>query len=94
MGSVDLPVKKIYIDSAFRRLDSVSASNFKIELPYTVKFNDNTIFYVDDVCIPHTWHTVAALFCSDTFGTFLAFAGLFALCGFIASPWGGLPDLA
>ena len=33
---------------------------FKIELPYTVKFNDNTIFYVDDVCIPHTWHTVEA----------------------------------
>jgi len=54
MGSVDLPVKKIYIDSSFRRLDSVSASNFKIELPYTVKWNDNTIFYVDDVCIPHT----------------------------------------
>ena len=30
----------------------------KIELPYTVTFNDNTIFYVDDVCIPHVWHTV------------------------------------
>ena len=60
MGSIDLPVKKIYVDSSFRRLDSVSASNFKIELPYTVKFNDNTIFYVDDVCIPHTWHTVEA----------------------------------
>ena len=60
MGSIDLPVKKIYIDSSFRRRDSVSASNFKIELPYTVKFNDNTIFYVDDVCIPHTWHTVEA----------------------------------
>ena len=60
MGSIDLPVKKIYVDSSFRRLDSVSASNFKIELPYTVKFNDNTIFYVDDVCIPHSWHTVEA----------------------------------
>jgi len=60
MGSIDLPVKKIYIDSSFRRRDSVSASNFKIELPYTVKFNDNTIFYVDDVCIPHSWHTIEA----------------------------------
>ena len=60
MGSIDLPVKKIYIDSSFRRSDSVSASNFKIELPYTVKFNDNTIFYVDDVCIPHSWHTIEA----------------------------------
>jgi hypothetical protein len=58
MGSNDLPVKKIYIDSKFRRLGSVSTSNFKIELPYTLKFPENTIFYVDDVCIPHAWHTV------------------------------------
>ena len=60
MGSNDLPVKKIYIDSKFRRHDSVSTSNFKIELPYTLKLPDNTIFYVDDVCIPHTWHTIEA----------------------------------
>ncbi len=60
MGSNDLPVKKIYIDSKFRRHDSVSTSNFKIELPYTLKFSDNTIFYVDDVCIPHTWNTIEA----------------------------------
>ena len=58
MGSNDLPVKKIYIDSKFRRHDSVSTSNFKIELPYTVKLPDNTIFHINDVCIPHTWHTV------------------------------------
>ena len=60
MGSNDLPVKKIYIDSKFKRHDSVSTSNFKIELPYTLKFSDNTIFYVDDVCIPHSWHTIEA----------------------------------
>ncbi len=47
MGSNELPVKKIYIDSQFRRHDSVSTSNFKIELPYTLKLPDNTIFYVD-----------------------------------------------
>ncbi len=58
MGSNDLPVKKIYIDSKFRRRDSVSTSNFKIELPYTLKFPENTIFYIDDVSIPHAWHTV------------------------------------
>ena len=57
MGSNDLPIKKIYIDR-FKRHDSISGSNFKIELPYTLKFADNTIFYVDDVCIPHVWHTV------------------------------------
>ena len=60
MGSNDLPVKKIYIDSKFRRHDSVSTSNFKIELPYTLKLSDNTIFCVDDVCIPHTWYTIEA----------------------------------
>ena len=58
MNTNDLPVKKIYIDTKFRRHDSVSTSNFKIELPSTLKFPDNTIFYVDDVCIPHVWHTV------------------------------------
>ena len=58
MASGDLPVKKIYIDSKFRRKDSVSSSNFKIDLPYTLKLGENTVFYVDDVCVPHTWHTV------------------------------------
>ena len=56
----DLPVKKIYIDSKFRRGDSVSSSNFKIDLPETLKLPDNAIFYVDDVCIPHNWYTVEA----------------------------------
>ena len=58
--SKDLPVKKIYIDSKFRRGDSVSSSNFKIDLPETLKLPDNAIFYVDDVCIPHNWYTVEA----------------------------------
>ena len=56
--SKDLPVKKIYIDNKFRRGDSVSSSNFKIDLPQTLKLPDNAIFYVDDVCIPHNWYTV------------------------------------
>ena len=58
MSSNYLPIKKIYIDSKFKRHDSVSNNNFKIELPYTLKMWDNTVFYVDDVCVPHTWHTV------------------------------------
>jgi hypothetical protein len=60
MGSNDLPVKKIYIDSKFKRHDRVSSSNFKIELPYTLKLPDKAIFYGDDVCIPHNWYTVEA----------------------------------
>ena len=57
MGSNSLPVKK-NIDSKFRRPDSVSSSNFRLDLPYTLKLPDNAIFFVDDVAIPHNWYTV------------------------------------
>lgn len=53
-----LPVKKIYCDTKFRRKDSVSTSNFKIDLPETLKLPDNCVFFVDDIAIPVTWHTV------------------------------------
>ena len=57
-----LPLKKIYIDSRDRTPDSKSASNFKIELPYTVQMPENTVFYVTDVCIPHVWNTIGTDF--------------------------------
>ena len=53
-----LPLKKIYVDSRDRTPDSKSASNFKIELPYTVQMPENTVFFVTDVCIPHVWNTI------------------------------------
>ena len=52
--------KKIYIDSKFRSSDSTSSSDFKIELPETMSFQENTVFYLDDICIPHSWDTVIA----------------------------------
>lgn len=55
-----LPVKKIYIDSKFRRADSVSSSNFKIDLPYSVTFPENAVFYIDDISIPNSFYTVEA----------------------------------
>lgn len=55
---MDLPIKKLYIDSAFRTADSKSASSFKIELPQTLTFPDPCIFLIDDICIPHSWYTV------------------------------------
>ena len=57
-----LPQKNIYIDSRDRTPDSKSASNFKIELPYTVRMPENTVFFVTDVCIPHVWKTIEADF--------------------------------
>ena len=44
----------------FLRKDSISYSNFKIDLPQTLKLPDNCVFYIDDVSIPYAWHTVRA----------------------------------
>ena len=53
-----LPVKKIYIDSQFMTSDSVSASNFKFQLPFSINLPKDCIFLIDDVCIPHSWYTI------------------------------------
>ena len=50
--------KKIYIDTKFKAPDSISTSDFKIELSETMHFEQNTVFYIDDVCIPHTWESI------------------------------------
>ena len=53
-----LPCKKIYIDTKHKTTDSISNSNFRWELPETLTLPHNTIFYVDDICIPHSWYTI------------------------------------
>ena len=53
-----LPIKKIYCDTKFRRNDSKSTSDFKIDLPQTLKLPDNCVCYIDDVSIPRTFYTV------------------------------------
>ena len=53
-----LPVKKIYVDSKYKTIDSVSDSNFKFQLPQTCYMPDDTKFFISDVCIPHTWNTI------------------------------------
>ena len=53
-----LPVKKIYVDSRYKTIDSVSDSNFKFQLPQTCYMPDDTKFFISDVCIPHTWNTI------------------------------------
>ena len=50
-----LPIKKLYIDTKYKSRDSVSNSNFKINLPQSLTFAENTVFYIDDVSIPHSW---------------------------------------
>ena len=53
-----LPLKKIYIDSRDRTVDSKSASNFKIEVPNAVQMPDSTVSFVAHVSMPHVWKTI------------------------------------
>ena len=53
-----LPIKKIYCDTKFRRNDSKSTSDFKIDLPQTLKLPENCVCYIDDVSIPRFWYVV------------------------------------
>ena len=53
-----LPIKNIYIDTRFRSSDSVSHSDFNIDLPTTFLMPEDTGFYIDDVCIPHSFYTI------------------------------------
>ena len=55
---MSLPIKKIYVDTRYRTSDSISTSNFKIELPYSVVLPNNSSFQLTDVCIEHSWLTV------------------------------------
>lgn len=53
-----LPIKKLYIDSRFKSSDSVSDSNFKIDLPQNLLMPAGTGFYIDDICIPVSWYVI------------------------------------
>jgi len=55
---MSLPVKKVYIDSRFRTPDSFSTSSFKFQLARNLYMPKNTVFYIEDVCIPNTWLTI------------------------------------
>ena len=55
---MSLKYKKVYIDTKYRTSDSESTSNFFIELPESMVCPSNTVFYIDDVSIPHSWTTI------------------------------------
>ena len=55
---MSLPIKKIYVDTKYKSAGSESNSNFKIDLPVSLAFPENTGFYIDDVCIPHSWYVI------------------------------------
>ena len=51
-------IKKVYIDSRYKTNDSVSNSDFKFEIKEALDLPDNTVCFIDDICIPHTWYTI------------------------------------
>lgn len=51
-------IKKIYVDTHYMASGSKSTTDFKIEIPQTVQLQDNTVFYVSDICIPNSWYSV------------------------------------
>ena len=51
-------IKKMYADSTYDNNDRVSNVGFKFELKEAFDLPDNTICYIVDVNIPHTWFTI------------------------------------
>jgi hypothetical protein len=53
-----LPLKKLYVDSKYKTEKSNDNSNFTIELHENITFGENTIMYIDDVSIPHSFYSI------------------------------------
>ena len=51
-----LPVKKIYVDSKGRTVDSKSTTNFAIDMAESISMPEDAVFVVADILIPHTWY--------------------------------------
>ena len=52
-----LPVSKIYVDTKYKTADSLSSSDFKIELPETLTLPPNTKAYLTDITMVNTMTT-------------------------------------
>ena len=48
------------MDSRHRNVGSVSSSDFKLQLPRSLWFDEGCVAYICDVAIPYTWHTIAS----------------------------------
>lgn len=51
-----LRTKKLYIDSRFRTLTSVSNSDFSFEINDTLDLPEKCVAYIDDISLPVTWY--------------------------------------
>ena len=70
-------IKKACVDSRFRTRDSNSDSDFKFELKEALDLPDNTVCYIGDISIPHTWRTIE----SHSNGFFIIFKTMYLAGG-------------
>ena len=50
-------VRKIYIDTRYKRDQYGSNTNFEIDLPQTVECPEDTVIFADEIVIPNTMTT-------------------------------------
>jgi hypothetical protein len=50
--------RRLVVDSRYRTKESVSNSDFTINLPYAVTIPSGSLMYVDSICLSHAWPTV------------------------------------
>ena len=50
-------IKKMYIESRYKTSGSISNSDFKLEMKEALDLPENTICYIDDISVPHSWCT-------------------------------------
>ena len=55
-----LEVKKIYVDSRHRTVDSVSDSDFKIQLGRNIFLPEKCVYHLENCVIPHSWYNIEA----------------------------------
>ena len=51
-------IKKICVDSRFANSQSISHTDFKMDLTDSVQLPDNTAVVITDICIPHSWYSI------------------------------------
>jgi hypothetical protein len=53
-----LSIKNVYVDTKYRTSDSISSTDFSIQLNETLYLPEHAVFYISEVCFGHSWYTV------------------------------------
>jgi hypothetical protein len=53
-----LEVKKIFVDSRFCTSDSISDSDFKIQLARNVYLPEKCVMHIENITMPHSWYSI------------------------------------